>query len=292
MSRISATNDLAFKKVLASVENTDILGGLINDFFGIVAENIVIENPYSIEVYREYLNGEEVSVLRHTAKDVAATFETADFVSEMQVRKTRHFDKRALYYPFNRYCQNYDRMGAMELGTDGKPSRYSSLRPVYALNFLGEPHYADDDALRIFELYDPKRNKSYSKVGKELIRVGFFEYTKPTIETENQRHWRDYFLNGTVAPNAPDYIKKAGRIIEFVNLSEEERKVSTLLERAQHERDHELSGAYHDGRDEGKAEGITIRNIEIAKTMLQEGEPLDKVARYTGLTLDQIKSLI
>ena len=68
MKRISPTNDLAFKKVLASEENKDILGGLINDFFDVTAEEIVIENPYSIASYIEHVKGGEVVVLRIRSK--------------------------------------------------------------------------------------------------------------------------------------------------------------------------------------------------------------------------------
>ena len=39
MKRIPSTNDLAIKKVLASEENKDILGGLIQDFFDVMAED-------------------------------------------------------------------------------------------------------------------------------------------------------------------------------------------------------------------------------------------------------------
>jgi hypothetical protein len=76
----------------------------------------------------------------------------------------------------------------MELDAYGKPNRYSSIIPVYALNIVGHSRYDDDDALRIFELYDPIRNKSF---GKDLVRAAVFELTKPNIETDNQRHWRD-----------------------------------------------------------------------------------------------------
>jgi len=84
------------------------------------------------------------------------------------------------------------------------------LIPVYALNILGDPHFQDNDALRIFELYDPVRSKKYKK---ELLRIGFFELSKPNIETNNQRYWRDYFLTGEAHPDAPEYIKKASLII-------------------------------------------------------------------------------
>ena len=74
MERISPTNDLAFKKVLASEENKDILQGLIKDFFQIEVEEIIIENPYSIEAYKPIINGTETNELRQTIKDVSVSF--------------------------------------------------------------------------------------------------------------------------------------------------------------------------------------------------------------------------
>ena len=268
MNRIPATGDLAFKKVFASEEHKDCLSGLIGDFFGVLVptEEITIVNPYSIAAYREVVKGEEVSVLRHTLKDVAASLKFADFISEVQVRSTRFFSERALYYPFDRFCKNYNNQGYMELGPEGKPNRYSSLIPIYALNILGDPHFPDDDdALRIFELYDPTRNKRYKK---ELIKLGFFELSKSNIETVNQRHWRDYFLTGESHPDAPEYIKKASHIIEYENLSEEERNLSAILEKARADYDAGFSSAYNDGIEIGEQRGITIgeqRGITIGE---------------------------
>ena len=51
MERILPTSDLAFKKVLASEENKDILAGLILDFFGIIAEDIISIFNKSNETY-------------------------------------------------------------------------------------------------------------------------------------------------------------------------------------------------------------------------------------------------
>ena len=280
MERISATSDLAVKKVLASEENKDVLQGLIVDFFNIKAEEISIENPYSIETYQQMVGGKKMTEFFQTIKDVAASFKVANFVSEIQVRQTHFFDERALYYPFNRFCKNYGIEGEMQLGSDGKPSKYSSLKPIYALNILGYSHFADDEALRIFELYDPKRNKAYKK---ELIYVGFFELSKTKIETPNQQHWRDYFTTGKVSDTAPEYIKKASWIIEWANLKEEEREMVELLEKAQADHDNDMVSAYLDGKEEEK--------LETAKIMLGDGVPRETVAKYTRLSLAQIKAL-
>jgi predicted transposase/invertase (TIGR01784 family) len=279
---ISPTNDLAFKKVLASEENKDILGGFISDFFEIAvsAEEITIENPYSIEVYKEFVKGTEVMTLRDTIKDVSASFKTANFISELQIKNSNYFDERALYYPFNRFCQNYDKAGDMKYTTDGRAMRYSSLKPIYALNVLGYPHFqGDDEALRIFELYDPKRNKKF----KELFRIGFFELTKTVIETNNQKYWHDFFITGEVETQAPEYIKKASQIIKWVNLSEEERNVSMVLEKAEEIRKTELDYSYN----EGKEKGI----IEVAKKLIKRQISLEDISEDTGLSISELQEI-
>ena len=163
MTRVSPTSDLAIKKILSSEENKDILTGFIEDFFEIKVEEVIIEKPYSITICKEFIEGNEISKLRETLKDIAASFKSADYVSEIQIERTNFFEERALYYPFERYCRNYSKAGAMKISSDGKPIRYSSLRPIYAFNILGYNHFDDEDALRILELYDPIRKKGLNK---------------------------------------------------------------------------------------------------------------------------------
>jgi len=54
-----------------------------------------------------------------------------------------------------------------------------------------------------------------------------------------------------------------------------------------------------DGREEGREEGIIAgieegtknKAIEIARLMKSQGEPIDKIFLYSGLTKDEIKKL-
>ena len=272
MERISATSDLAFKKVLGSEENKDILAGFIKDFFEVEAEEIVIEKPYSVTICKEYMQQEEISRLRETLKDVAASFRTADFISELQVKKTSYYEERSLYYPLDRFVQNYSKVERMKTDSEGRPIRYSSLRPIYAMNILGYKLFEkDEDALRIFELYDPKRKKEFVN---RLLRIGYFELSKANIETTNQEHWRDYYNTGKVSESAPAYIKKASEIIEYINLTEEERTMITTLERL--EANEQAERYYH--FIEGKAEGIAEsekkaygEKIEAVKNFIKMG---------------------
>ena len=281
MDRILPTGDLAIKKVLASEENKDVLAGLIEDFFDVVVEELTIVTPYSIAAYREFDNGGEITVLRQTINDVAATFKTADFVSEAQIQKSNYFDERSILYPLEHFCGNYNKAGQMAVDSQGRPIRYSSLRPVYSLNILGYTHFPDDDdALRIFELFDAKRNK---RLKKDYLRIGYFELTKSGIETQRQRYWHDYFNTGVVGPEAPEYIRKASSIIEFSNLTEEELNMARTLERAQAIYDADMYGSY--------IEGEAAKALAIAKKLLDMGLSVEQIVAATGLAREDVEGL-
>ncbi|MDR0843240.1 MAG: Rpn family recombination-promoting nuclease/putative transposase, partial [Acidobacteriota bacterium] len=193
---VSPTNDLAFHKVFASVGNEDILQGLIQDFFEIRPElgAITITTPYSIQSYRERLARQsaddtddtgETGRLRMTVQDVSADIEFAGFGAEMQVRQNPHFDVRSLKYTFDNFSRNYHVPGKMARRPDGSEIYYSSLKPIYALNIMKYAHFdEDDDALRVFTLYDRKRRKTFRR---EYVTIGYFELCKRNVETESQR---------------------------------------------------------------------------------------------------------
>ncbi len=255
MIKVLATNDLLFKKVLASEENKDILAGFIQDFFDIIPEEIIIHNPYSIHDYKEIIENEEITVLRETMRDISVSLKVADITMELQVKQTQFFEERSLYYPFERYCQNYNSFTNSDQDEKGKCNRYSTLKPVYTLNILGYKHFNDEKSLRVFQLYDPIRKKSFEK---DLIKIGYFELPKESVETDNQNFWREYFLTGTVSQSAPEYIKKAATIIDYVNLSKEEQTVTDALEKARATYDAQLLYAEEKGEERGKIIGKEI----------------------------------
>ena len=45
------------------------------------------------------------------------------------------------------------------------------------------------------------------------------------------------------------------------------------------------------GREQGREEGSRDKAYEMADIMLAEGEPLDKIVRYTGLSIEEIERL-
>jgi predicted transposase/invertase (TIGR01784 family) len=273
-----------FKKLMASVEHKDILSGIIVDILGIVPEDLTIVNPYSIELCKSLVGETDVNKLRYVLRDIAATFKNGNFVSELQIRKTRHFHERLAYYPMKRYCENYADESRITVGRDGDKNLYESLCPVYALNILEQSHYDDDDALRVFELYDPKRQKSF---GKDILKIGCFELKKVNIETENQKHWCDFFMGREISTNAPDYIKKASEVVDFANLGEEERQVAEAIEKASATLQDELDYSYYEGMEKGILKGIA----QVAINFLNLGMSPEQIVAGTGLSLSEIENL-
>ncbi len=85
-----------------------------------------------------------------------------------------------------------------------------------------------------------------------MIKIGYFELPKKNVETDNQNYWREYFLTGTVSQSAPEYIKKAATIIDYVNLSKEEQAVTDALEKARATYDAQLLYAEEKGEEKGE----------------------------------------
>jgi len=272
---VNPTNDLAFKKVLGNNENIHILEGFIRDFFLIDPKGLTVENPYSIKAYKELIKDEETYKLRLTASDVAAVMDFADYRSELQIRKAIYFDERSLYYPLNKFVSRY----RVE---PGKVSAYSRLRPIYSLNILGYNNFSEDeDALRIFQLYDPVRNKHFPK---KILNLGYFELLKPNVETENQRQWQNYFLQKPLSDDAPDYIRDALQIIDESNMDEEELDMMKQVEYYQSVYDDTVSHAREEGINEGKDEA----KFEIARNMLSKDYTIEDISEITGLSKDEI----
>ena len=291
--RIKATGDLAFKKVFASVGNEDIIAGLVHDFFGFEPKNIVITNPYNIDLYQKKLedSGGDYSVLMHTLNDISVDMADGSFVAEMQVQKQAFYGLRAVYYPTQRFGANYDRAG----------NKYEDLRCIYSLNILQDSYFSDEHAVKIFRLHDEYVN---IPMDKDYLAIGFFELLKTAgLRNPNQGHWQKYFLGEELPPDAPEHIKHAGGVIEFANLGKKERDMISAEERYRGSLMLDRTTALMEGREQGERKGFTKGHaqgraqghaqgrLEVARNMKAEGAEAAFIAKVTGLSEDDIAAL-
>ena len=63
------------------------------------------------------------------------------------------------------------------------------------------------------------------------------------------------------------------------------------LELNERERTVIYEGGIEIGRLEGMEKGIQQRSIEIAKTLLADGIPVEQIVKWTGLTEEQVLAL-
>ena len=82
-------------------------------------------------------------------------------------------------------------------------------------------------------------------------------------------------------------IYKANEKMEFLANDKEVLRLYQLREMAQIDYNSGMKKAKDEGRTEGKAE----EKIEVARNMKADGEPVEKIMRYTGLTAKAIEDL-
>jgi len=80
-------------------------------------------------------------------------------------------------------------------------------------------------------------------------------------------------------------MNKALNVYYSITASFEFREVERFREKAQHDE----AQALHHAKQEGRAEGGTDRSIEIARKMLEIGEPIDKITLLADLTQQEIE---
>ena len=89
--------------------------------------------------------------------------------------------------------------------------------------------------------------------------------------------------------------KKLSEIADISALSKDERDKYDESIKRMRDAISLMTTAKNEGREEGREEereeGRESRNIEIAKMMISEKEPIEKIMAYTGLSEKEIQSL-
>ena len=299
MKKVLPVNDILFKKVFSSPQYSHILIGFINDVLELDVEDVTIENTYNIESF--YDNSENPE-FRFTQVDVLARLQSGSLVTiEMQVHRQSLFKERALYYATELYASNYGKrtLEVRDKNYTKSEWKYSALRPVYSICIMAEVEFKEDeDPIREFSLYDKKHQRCYAGVdGKELIQMVFLELQKYTggLHT-NIRDWFDYFRQGKVAENAPDYIKDACKVASYQNLERKEREMIDARERAEQDAISREHFVFHQGREEGeqsgRQEGRQEERKELISAMLANGKSIEAIAEFTGISITDIENLL
>ena len=88
----------------------------------------------------------------------------------------------------------------------------------------------------------------------------------------------------------PEFLSKYGR--EAVGMMFKELTQEEALEMSRQDGyDLGIEKGIEQGRSEGEASGRTAEKLEMAKMMKSDNEPIEKISKYTGLSIEEIEKL-
>jgi len=289
MSKVNPKIDLVFKKLFGTEQNINLLKSLVNSILPKDEQVTTLElkNPYNPS---DYLSG-KISYL-----DIKATDENGKWYDiEIQVAPYDFFGMRLLFY--------WAKMYSAQLKSK---QTYEDLRKTIVISLINFNYFVDKEGeeryTRRIGLTDLDTKEIYEQTdGLELIFVELKKFQKelPEIHTALER-WitflnkaHEYSKDNLPKEIATEEIKKAMEVLEIMYFNDTEQEHYESQQRRYLD---ELSLAKQKERETEQAErkiqsAVDNRNIEIAKSLKENGANYELIIKSTGLTKEQIDKL-
>jgi predicted transposase/invertase (TIGR01784 family) len=297
---INPYTDFGFKKLFGTEMNKDLLISFLNALFHGSKQEIT-------DV--QYLNGEHLGdgyADRRAVFDVyCKTADGSRFIVEMQKAEQAFFKDRSIYY---------STYAIREQAPKGEWDYH--LEDVYTVGVLNFTFPADEypaDSYRHeIKLKDVADNHIfYDKLTFVYLEMPKFNKTEDELVTMFDK-WMYVLRNMSRLLDRPKALqdrvfKKVFEQAEIAKFTEAERRMyvesrkdmwdNYSVMKTAHDKGHVegreegLAEGLEQGRAEGRAEGMTLANRENAIKMKADGMPSNLIAKYTGLTEEEIDLL-
>ena len=180
-------------------------------------------------------------------------------------------------------------------GQGGRGLRYDKLLRSFQITLCGYTVFSgSDDFVSRYSFRDENGIELSDAVGivfVELTKLGGI-VNKPVETMTGEEIWSIFFAHAS-DPKYKELINKlmavkgeirmAVELLQTISTNEDERARFRMRRKYQMDMEHNLTAARDEGRDEGKT--------EVAKSMLSEGEPIEKILKHTGLSQEEIEGL-
>ena len=186
--------------------------------------------------------------------------------------------------------------------------RYDRLARTYQVTFCSYTVFPDrTEFVNSFSLRHDRDNELLS----DAIQVFYVELSKlkellkkPVEAMADLEKWAIFFryandsrcrekVNEVI--QSKEVLQMAGELLMCISQDERERAMFRSRRMYQTDLQSNLATAEDRGRriglQEGRQEGRSERNFEIARMMMSAGEPMEKIMSYTGLTKQEITQL-
>jgi predicted transposase/invertase (TIGR01784 family) len=270
---INPFTDFGFKKLFGSEPNKDLLIDFLNQV--LPGKHKIKDLTYA---RTEQLGNSEAD--RKAIFDLYCIGENGErFIVEMQKAKQNFFKDRSVYY------------SSFPIQEQAKKGDWNyQLAAVYMvgiLDFTFSEDMAEQEVRHEVQLKDQKCRVFYDKLTYIYLEMPNFSKAEGDLQS-NFDKWMYVLQQLPYLQNRPQALQdrvfqklfEAAEIAKFT--PEEKNKYEESLK---YYRD--LKNVVDTSFDEGKAEG----KVEIARQMKSEGEPIEKIVRFTGLTAEEIGRL-
>jgi predicted transposase/invertase (TIGR01784 family) len=294
-------NDVAFRRIFGTEKNKDILIHFINDVLELKEGGKIKEITFLPTIAVPEIAAKKQSVVDVLCKDENGV----QLIIEMQVSPQEGFEKRAQYYAAKAYSRQLNK--GKEEG-----ARYIDLKAVIFIAisdniiFKDKIFYKSDHIILDKDTYAHDL-KDFSFTFIELPK---FKITDIDLLTNIVEKWCYFFKHANKTSEA-DLRKLIGSDLVIERAYEElnqfnwtEEELFTYEQETKRIMDNQAAEDYKikqmklqvieaeiKGKEEGKVEGKVEEKIEIAKEMLLDGEPIEKIIKFTKLTKEEIEGL-
>ena len=284
--------DWAVKRILRDKANFGVLEGLMT---------VLIGDPMTIVEILESEANQDTADDKFNRVDIKAKNAKGDIIIvEVQLTRELYYLERILYGVSKAITEH------IKLG-----SRYDQVKKVYSINILyfdlgrgkdylyhGTTNFIGvhtGDTLEVNTREDDiVRMRTPASIFPEyyLIRVNQFnDVAKTPIE-----EWMDYLKNEHIREDTTvPGLQEAREKLAYLRMTPEDRAIYDRHVENMMYQNEALGTArtegWDEGRKEGWKEGKNEANRENARRMKADGMPAELIAKYTGLTVEDINSL-
>jgi predicted transposase/invertase (TIGR01784 family) len=263
-------NDIAFRKIFGNENKTEILISFLNAVLKLEGTKqitwVEILNPYQLP----RIVGSKSTILDVRAKDKSGN----SYIVEMQVTDKKGLDKRITFYSARGYASQLD-----------ASENYYKLKPIIFIGILNFEYMQSPNYLSRHLILDAETQEHKLKdLEFTFIELPKFNKTEQDLQAMVEK-WVFFIKNAenlNVIPASvnDEGLKSAYQEADRHNWTKEE------LEEYEYARMRETDEIAEKMLLEEKAE--LRKQIQMAKTMLADNEPNERIAKYTGLTVEQI----
>ncbi|WP_265042199.1 Rpn family recombination-promoting nuclease/putative transposase [Wolbachia endosymbiont (group B) of Melanostoma mellinum] len=303
-------NDVAFRRIFGTEKNKDILIHFLNDILGFAGKNAIQDIEFLSTIQDPEIASKKQSIVDVLCRDSSGV----QYVCEMQVAKTKGFEKRAQYYAAKAYSRQAD-----------KGDQYHDLKEIIFIAIADcilfpdkseykSKHTIRDEDTNEHDLKDfyfifielPKFPKTKEDQLSSIVEkwVYFFRYADETSEQELERIIGSDLIIKRAYEELNRFNWSEKEFIayeqEIKRIRDEQAVLAQKLDDAKHEgiqigeekgREEGIQIGHEKGRQEGKAEGEKQAKIAVAREMLADKMDVNTVTKFTGLPIDEIKKL-